>query len=48
VVEDVPHGHGLLAMGAELRPEVYYRGVISEEAALRQDVRHRRGGALDD
>jgi hypothetical protein len=48
VVQDLAHGHGLLAVGAELRPQLGHRGVVAEQAALGQDVGHGRGRALDD
>ena len=48
VVEDLAHGHGLLAVGGELRPQLGDRRVVAEQAALGQDVGHGRGRALDD
>ena len=48
VVEHVPDGDGLLAVGAELGPERHDRGVVFKQAALREDVDDRRGRALAD
>jgi hypothetical protein len=44
--QGVAHGRLLLAVGAELRPQLDDRGVVAEEAALGEHVRHRGGHTL--
>src|SRR4029450_2890589 len=48
MVQDLAHGHGLLAVGAELRPQLGDRGVVGEPAALGELVGDGGGRALDD
>jgi hypothetical protein len=48
VVQDLAHGHGLLAVGAELRPQLGDRRVVAEQAALGQDVGDGAGRRLAD
>jgi len=48
VVEDLAHGHRLLAVGGELRPQLRDRRVVAEQAALGEDVGHGRGRPLAD
>ena len=46
VVEDLADGHGLLAVGGELRPQLGDQGVVAEQAALGQQVDHGRSRPL--
>ena len=48
VIQDVPHGDGLLSVGAELGPELDNRRLVAKQAALRQDMDNRRGRGLHD
>jgi hypothetical protein len=48
MVQDLAHGDRLLAMGAELGPEVDDRRVVAEQTALNQEVRNRGRRAFDD
>src|SRR6202022_487143 len=48
VAEHVPHCHLLLAVSAELRPQIDDWRVVSEQPTLGKHVRHSRGSALED
>jgi hypothetical protein len=48
LAQDVPYGRGLLAVGAELRPQLDDPRVVVENTALGEDVDHGRGHALAD
>jgi hypothetical protein len=43
VRQDVAHGRALLAVSAELRPQLHDRGVVIERATLYEHVCHRGG-----
>jgi hypothetical protein len=46
VCQDVAHGRGLFAVGAEFRPQLNKRGVVIERATLCEHVRYGRGRTL--
>jgi hypothetical protein len=48
VRQRVPHGCTLLAVGAELGPQLHDQGVVAEEAALYEHMRHGGGRTLAD
>src|SRR5215218_2293767 len=46
--QDVAHGRALFTVGPEIGPQLHNRGVVVEETALYEHVRHGRGRALAD